>query len=250
MGNISINDMARFESPEYSCRLFYPSGDQVRARKVVRRSNYGHVIKFASTKCARTVELESLLEYDLAILYEFNQDVVVFNEQPFRMEIEANGVTRNLYPDFMVFYDNGSVSVEEVKPSYKLDNLEIVRKFEIQKQVCETLGYEFKVVTENDIRSGVNLNNSKRLLPYRRIVVPPWIFGTLRKWIGRNAITGNELIREVYELTQDQILAMVAQGILITDLSKPLGLESTFQLNTRRPLLTEKQLLTWRRTCS
>lgn len=237
------------EPCKYSYQLVFPANDQLRARKVIRRSNYGHVIKFASTKCARMIELESLLEHDLAVLYEFNQDVVVFHEQPFRLELTINGVVRNQFPDFLVFYDNGSVVVEEVKPFEKLSDPDIAGKFAIQKEIYESLGYGFRVVTDRDIRSGLTLQNSKRLLPYRRIAIDHLVRESVRNSIGNHAKTGLELIRYVFGVTEEILLAMVAQGILATDLSQALSLESYFQFNVRRSILTEKQLLVMRRTC-
>lgn len=230
--------------------MVLPPNDLLRARKVVRRSNYGHVIKFASTKCGRMVELESLLEHDLAVLHEFNQDVIVFQEQPFRLELTLNGVVRNQFPDFLVFYDNGSVVVEEVKPFNKLSDPDITRKFEIQKEIFESLGYGFKVVTDKEIRSGLTLENSKRLLPYRRHAIDPLVRDVVRNTIGDYAKSGWELTRECYGVTEETLLAMVAQGILATDLSQILSLESHFQYNVRRSMLTEKQLLVMRRTCT
>ena len=79
-----------------------------RSRKVVKRSNCGHPVKFASQKCGRSVHLESPLEYDLAIQLEFDPSVILFQEQPLAVKIQYDGKIRTVYPDLAVYKDDGS----------------------------------------------------------------------------------------------------------------------------------------------
>ena len=131
----------------------FPSEENGRARKVVRRSNHGHVFKFASKKCRRIIELESVLEYDRAILLEMDPDVLAFQEQPFRIDYADQGKIHKIFPDFLVERRNGLLTVEEVKPEAKASLPEFSRRFSIERVLVAKRGYSFSVLTENEIRT-------------------------------------------------------------------------------------------------
>lgn len=231
-------------------RLILPGNNQVRARKIVRRSNHGHVYKFASLKCARTLELESGLEYDRAIMLEFDPTVIIFQEQPFTLEYADDcGEIRIAYPDLLVFRDDGSSVIEEIKPSSKAANPEIKRKFELEKNALEQHGYGFAIVTELEIRSGLSLKNSKKLLPYRRAAVSSVLREQVLEALRTADKSGLELIQQVYGLTHDLLHSLHSQGFIASDLSLPLTLESYYTALKRQSQLTQQQLRILERRC-
>lgn len=220
-----------------------------RSRKVVKRSNHGHVYKFASQKCGRTIQLESGLEYDLAVILEFDPGVILFQEQPFQLEIIFDDKLRTVYPDLMVFRDDGSTQVIEVKPAEKAQLPNIRKKFELEHQVLESVGYQFKVITEHDIRSGFSLKNSRKLLPFRRISVGTLVRETVLSALKWRPMTAKELLLQINGLTFETLFALVAHGIISTSLSVELTPQSLFSPLKRNSKLSEQQQRIWQRRC-
>lgn len=218
-------------SPAIPSRIIMPDGGAIRARKVVHRSNHGHVYKFPSLKCGRMIELESGLEYDRAVLLEIDSDVVEFQEQPFRLEYAYNGAIKKVFPDFLVHYRNGSRIVEEVKMLQEASKPE----FAIEKRVLAQHGYKFFVLTNLKIRDGHHLKNSKTLLPFRRYPVNSLLRESVKEVLSRGAKTGYSIIERVKGLTEEALYTMVAHGHIAADLSVPLGLETLYSLIDKDP---------------
>lgn len=230
-------------------RIIPPDKDQVRARKVIFQSNHGHVFKFPSIKCGRLLHLEYGLERDRATILEFDPSVIFFQEQPFTLEYADDGDIRSKYPDFLVYYDDGSVVVEEVKPASEASDPEIKRTFELEKKALAHHGYGFAVVTELEIRSGLLLSNSKKLKPYRRTAVSAVLRENVLAALRACEMTGRDLIRQVYGLTHDLLLSLLSQSLISTDLSLPLTLESQYSAPKRQSQLSHQQLRTFERKC-
>lgn len=225
------------------------SAIQLRSRKVVKRSNHGHVYKFASQKCGRTIQLESSLEYDLAVILEFEPAVILYQEQPLELQVMMDDKIRTVYPDMMVFQDDGSTQVIEVKPAEKAQRPQIMKKFELEHQVLESLGYQFKVFTERDIRNGLRLKNSRKILPFRRIPVGPILKESVLSALKWRPMPAKEMLLLINGLTFELLFALVAHGIISTDLSVELTPQSLFFPVKRHSQLTEQQKKIWQRRC-
>lgn len=241
--------MRPFAGHSISSSIKHPGVDQIRARKVISRSNYGHVYKFASIKCARIIELESGLEYDQAIIHEFDHSVVYFQEQPFALEYADENKIKVIYPDFLVYRDDGSMTIEEVKPLSKLDIPKTKRRFELEKNALEQHGYEFVVSTELEIRSGLRLENSRKLLPYRRSPVSAILRENVISALQIRELPACELIQLVHCLNYDLLLSLLAQSYISTDLSQPLNLKTVYFTQNRQSQLSQQQLQVFRRRC-
>lgn len=230
-------------------RIIPPDKDQVRARKVIFRSNHGHVYKFQSLKCGRCLHLAYGLEYDRATILEFDSAVIYFREQPFRLEYSDEGKIRNKYPDLLVFYDDGSVIVEEIKPASIASDPEIKRVFELEKIALEQHGYGFSVVTDLEIRGGLLLENSKKLKQYRRTVVSAVIRENVLATLQDREVSGRELINQVYGLSHGLLLSLLAQGFVTVDLAIAQSLETLYKASKRQSQLTQQQLRVFERRC-
>ena len=222
---------------------------QSRSRKVVKRSNHGHVYKFASQKCGRTIQLESSLEYDLAIILEFEPGVILYQEQPLELQIVMDDKIKTVYPDMMVFQDDGSTQIIEVKPAEKAQRPPIMKKFELEHQALESLGYQFKVFTECDIRNGLRLKNSRKILPFRRIPVGPILKESVLSALKWRPMPAKEMLLLIHGLTFELLFALVAHGVISTDLSVELTPQSLFSPIKRHSQLTEQQQKIWQRRC-
>ena len=210
------------ENPEFNIM------QHSRSRKVVKRSNHGHVYKFASQKCGRTIQLESSLEYDLAIILEFEPGVILYQEQPFELQVVLDDKVKTVYPDMMVFHDDGSTQIIEVKPLEKAQRPEIIKKFEIEHKALESLGYQFKVFTECDIRNGLRLKNSRKILPFRRISVGTLLIETILSALKWRPMSAKEMLLLINGLTFELLFALVSHGVISTDLSVELTPQSLF----------------------
>lgn len=231
-------------------RIILPSNNQQRSRKVISRSNYGHVYKFPSIKCGRIMHLEYGNEYKLANIYEFDHSVVYFQEQPFAVEYtDEEGIIRICYPDFLVYLDNGVMMVVEVKQDSDAAKEEVKRKFNHERIAVEQHGYELAVVTKSEIESGQRLLNSLKLKPYRRDSVSAILREKVLDALSKREKTGRSLLGQVRGLTYELLLALQAHGHVYSDLSLPLTVDSTYFAAKRKSQLTHNQLLASERRC-
>lgn len=233
----------------YESGLIFPEHGLIRARKVVKQSNHGHVYKFPSIKCGRIVELESGLEHDRAIILEFDPSVIFFQEQPFALELLYEDKIRRIYPDFLIYRDDGSATVEEIKPADKAGTPENKHKFELEKILLEQHGYKFNVVTDVEIRRGLHLENSRYLLKFRRVQVNDLLRAQVVDALRYQEMTGCELLRRVKDLTNDTALSLLAHGVITTDFSIPITPESRFTPTNRHSNLTMQQMRFLSRRC-
>lgn len=141
-------------------------------RKVSNRSKRNTIGDFPSIKMKRMIAFESLVERDGIYTFDFEQDVLAFEEQPLSIEYEHEGKKRHYTPDFLLKKPNYSVIVE-CKPAEFVDSPENRRKFDIARQWCDEHGYLFQVLTETELREGFRLENIKLLTRFARQRVGP-----------------------------------------------------------------------------
>ena len=122
----------------------------------------------SSIKKNEFVQFESSLERDYIYLLEFDREVKNYYEQPFKLFYYHYNTKKYYVPDFFVEYWNGQRKLVEIK--YKNDLNEnsslYERKFETAKAFCIENKYDFKILTEEDIRIPL-LYNAKFLLSYK-----------------------------------------------------------------------------------
>ncbi len=135
-------------------------------RKVSNRG--GNAIgRFPSTKMKRMIAFESLLERDFIYLLDYDPAVEWFEEQPLSIEYLHEGKLLHYTPDFHLLEDSQHALVE-CKPERFVETEENRRKFGVAQEWCQRHGWEFRVVTEQQIRSGFRLQNVKLLAQYAR----------------------------------------------------------------------------------
>lgn len=130
--------------------------------------------KFPSNKNNRTLSFESSLEKDFITLLEFDDDVVEYTEQPVRITYVNKGKKHTYYPDILVKRrsitgnSNSRSTLFEVKYSDHLTKYKakLDPKFNAAREYSQTVGWEFQIITENEIRTDY-LENARFLLKYR-----------------------------------------------------------------------------------
>lgn len=132
-------------------------------------SNHGRNIigRFPSAKMGRMIAFESLLERDFIYLIEYNPAVEWFEEQP--LSIEYLHETRQLHytPDFHLL-ECGQHVLVECKPERFVETEENRRKFAVTQAWCADRCWEFRIITDQQIRSGFRLQNIKLLAQHAR----------------------------------------------------------------------------------
>lgn len=118
---------------------------------------------FNSHKNKRMVAFESSLEHDFFLLLEFDSTVVSFEEQPFKVQYECDGVKHYYTPDALVHYA-GFSSVYEVKYQAAINtDKELQRKLAcIEYYFKKENKYHFNLFTDETV-SSIYLQNLKFL---------------------------------------------------------------------------------------
>ncbi len=148
---------------------------------------------FASYRMRRSVAYESLLECDYLWLLDFEEDVAAFEEQPLTIPYTHEGKTHRYTPDFHV-RQAGQDLLVECKPLALVDSEDNRRKFAAAEAWCPAHGYQFRVMTEREIRGGFRLENVKFLTQFARRPVAPearaQVLATLAAAIGPTTLGG------------------------------------------------------------
>lgn len=109
---------------------------------------------FASKKNGRLLGCESLLERDYMILLEFDETVESFEEQPVKIPFKKG--IKPYVPDILIHYKSGRrlPLLAEVKTKADLERNrdKYTPKFEVARIFAREKGWEFGVVTEDQIR--------------------------------------------------------------------------------------------------
>lgn len=132
----------------------------------------------ASNKNQRMAGFESSLERDLILLIEFDLNVEYYEEQPLVIDyIDSNGEEHTYTPDIFVKYRKDIVPAKWMKPSlyevkYRQDLFanwkELKPKFKAARAYAKPKGWQFQIITEQEIKTPY-LQNVRFLLPYRRL---------------------------------------------------------------------------------
>lgn len=196
-------------------------------------------------------EFESLLERDYYILRSADPTIAVIHHQPVTIEFEHEGKKRSYTPDALLEHHpdpDGQPRrhrLEEVKYTRELGERadELAPIFEAARAYAEEQGWDFGVVTETDIR-GVLLDNVELLRNYDRVGndVDLEIAKTLTGRLQGGQLTIRAMIAGVPERIRGdairQAWILLAQGMLKTDMTRPLNRDSAVSLGAHPLSLT------------
>lgn len=120
-----------------------------------------------SSKNRRATQYESSLERDLLQLLEFDKRVACYCEQPVTIEYVHEGRIRHYTPDVLVYYREDVAETQAIKPQlcevkYRADLkqnwVELKPRFRAAMQYAAGKGWQFKLMTEREIRTDYLLN--------------------------------------------------------------------------------------------
>jgi len=149
---------------------FIEEFDPVRKRRMITkyRSLSGII---PTMKSDEPIWFESSLERDFALILEYKPDVYFYKDQPVTIEYFYDGKTRKYTPDFFVQFKDESCMKpwlcevkfkEELKEKFS----EYKPRFRAAKEYCRIRGWEFKIYTEEYIRTPL-LENINYLSRYK-----------------------------------------------------------------------------------
>ncbi|MGZ0712305.1 TnsA-like heteromeric transposase endonuclease subunit (plasmid) [Coraliomargarita sp. W4R53] len=116
-----------------------------------RQRNYHGFYWMAST--TTHVWHESLLERSALMWLDHTADVVAVASQPMKL-VDEHGVTH--YPDILTLDARGIQTVYDVKPHARIND-KAHAQFEWTRDICETVGWDYRILTELPVQYHVNL---------------------------------------------------------------------------------------------
>ncbi|QNN45468.1 TnsA endonuclease N-terminal domain-containing protein [Thermomonas brevis] len=157
-------------------------------RRLVHRGAPRPASKLASLKLKRTVQCESRLEVEVAMLLDASPGVTHFAEQPATLYFLDNPGPRLHVPDFLVQAD-ASREFIEVKFETDIDD-EIRSRTARLTTLLKSYGWRYRLVTESDVRTGYALESAEKLLRRGRQRPPEhWSLATFERIRMSEAIT-------------------------------------------------------------
>lgn len=135
-------------------------------RNLRKPSGNKNVYKFASAKNSCSVLCESSLERDCCYHLEYSPDVVSYESQPQGFKFQSENKVHSYTPDFLVHQSDGTVYFIEVKPLSKTFDNDFKKMFYEKQMAAKASGIQLLLVTEEQIRNGIYLENLKIIHRY------------------------------------------------------------------------------------
>lgn len=128
--------------------------------------------KFPSLKLGRMVCFESRLERDQIYLMEYDPEVASYEEQPLVIEYTVDDQRYKYFPDFKVVTAQGQHLLLECKPEKFVGTDKNQRKIAAARSWCARYDWEFRLITEQETRTGFRLANVMFLWQFARHSIP------------------------------------------------------------------------------
>jgi hypothetical protein len=128
---------------------------------------------FPSLKLGRAVTYASSVERDFLFFCEFDPDILTYQEQPFCLTgALPDGSIRRYTPDFLLTRREGQELVE-CKPTQMRVHPHTRQQCILGQAWAAEHDGAFRLVTDEELRTGHTLPNLKRLWRYSRLPIPP-----------------------------------------------------------------------------
>ncbi len=131
---------------------------------------------YISRKAGRALPYEGMNELALLKRSEVDTNVVDYRSQPFRFEFVINGAKRIYIADCVRLLDDGTVEVVEVKGRLQqLSSPEYAEKLAAVRDVCESLGWRFRVLGRQQlfephiVYANIDLIQSRRMVQFDQV---------------------------------------------------------------------------------
>jgi|GEM_PF-5279352 len=197
----------------------------------VKGKKGSYVGYFPSRKMKRSMAFESTGELYSAILNEIDPRVAEYMEQPYRFEFQYEGKASSYTPDFLVIR-NGEKWIEEVKPYERVCEPKTHKRLLAQKELVESKGFKYRVVTEKTSMRQPRLKNAEIIL---RHAYPDWREDDQKKLLCAFSDGQDQPLKSVIEkIGTDDALSIICTGtcvgLLELDMSQPFSQDTSVKL--------------------
>jgi hypothetical protein len=110
-------------------------------KREVSPNGEGVTGSFFSEKMFRDIQYESHLELQFLLRLEHAKDIVFYQEQPFVIPYQLDGLARNYYPDLFFAFEDGRGVVVEIKLRYQMALYENLIKWSALYKFCALKGW-------------------------------------------------------------------------------------------------------------
>lgn len=213
---------------------YFPAGDVFiswpdpgsLARRVISRSNTKVTLKYPSFKCnEKSKHAESPYERDFYIRLDVETDVIEYFPQPAKIFYLDAGIMHVHFPDTLVTRSERRRSFVEIKSSNDPKLLEAKRRGELLKPGLLKQGFDYEVITSDEIHMEPFFSNARTLLRLGRKSVSTVDAEAMRiRLRDRQGTTWRDILMgELGESAPFHTARMILDGSLNFDGSKPLG---------------------------
>lgn len=187
-----------------------------------------------SPKLNKMVYYRNRIKRDYIRLLNYDTDVLSYEEWPCTITYRSGELDYTYTPDFAIYRRQGKPSIAVCTRQANVNDPQHLPKWTATQLWCEQYGYEFALITEVVLlRYQPLLLNLKSLAVHVYRTLPPQAYEYLMQTIVREPqpLTVAEIVQRTplldARLTRSFLWHLLARGILVTDLSKPLHVQTT-----------------------
>lgn len=204
---------------------------QIRARRVVSRSNSRPTGKYPSWKMGRMMQWDSKPESNAFRWLDANPEVLSFNEQPCVIHYVLDGEKHRHFPDILVTTRHGQ-ELWEIKPKKNADQLEVVQRTEHLTNCLSELGYGYRIVHAESLVVEPQLRNIKWLLRLGRNPVDALCKERIRLLFKESQYISWKLINNKELATDFQLARLFLEGFLDFALDQQINEETLISIKS------------------
>lgn len=200
-----------------------------RSREPVTRSRMTVRGRFPSKKMGRMIDWESQLERRACYLFEFSPAIHAFREQPEPIQLIMSDRIAKYTPDFELIDFNGCIWIVEIKPLAHLQDAEVYEKLVAASLKYQSQGYEFIVITDEELINPVLESNLNLLRNYQTHHTPDELIQHALHWL-QSLDSPTLLGLSEYLGSLATAYALLANLVLTVDLHTPLCPKAILEL--------------------
>lgn len=148
-------------------KIIYPTGKNIRSRRIISRSRSVPTGKYPSWKLGRMVYWESKHERDAFKLLDASPLVLSYMEQPLQIRYLMDGIEYVHYPDMLVHY-SAYKELWEVKPNEDSLDDELIVRTRLLTELLPAFGFRYRLIYGSDLMRIPRLSNVNTLLRFGR----------------------------------------------------------------------------------
>lgn len=193
---------------------------------------------FPSRKNCTGVMCDSLLESDFCLELERQRAVKQYTSQPFR--ITDHKSQTSYVPDFEVLFHNNQTVLFEVKSEKRYNNRKIPGKLELFSCIFRECGYSLEIALDLDFRHGSKTENLRSLYHQSFSVTGPES-DRFRAELNKSSLQEFPISNLLAAGTEPKMIAYgLFYEILVTDLSRPLTIDTIVRLEATNEHFNER----------